>query len=312
MTSREDLSSIPEQAAWQLVATMASDMLSIHATDGTFLFCSPAAERLFGYAPHDLVGRSIRDYLHPEDVDWIEDVEHTIDDDACFAPIEYRFRCRDGGYRWVETRAREQVIDGQSRVVCVTSDVTDRHYALEALRSARDRLEELATTDALTGIPNHRAFQTRYDLLLAHARRGRPFGLILCDIDHFKRFNDDFGHQAGDRVLTLVALTLADNVREVDMVARYGGEEFVVLLPDVTELGARIVAERLRKAVAALINPYRPISMSLGFAATAGLQQIDAHTMLQAADQALYAAKSAGRNQSCAASGVERSLAVAT
>ncbi len=136
--------------------------------------------------------------------------------------ITYRVRDTSNAYRWF--RARENVFsrhaNGRAKeILGVASDIT-------ALKQNEERLAQLATTDELTGLANHRAFRERLATLLLEAERGRSFVLCLVDIDHFKRINDNHGHPAGDRALAVVAKTLAENVRKVDQVARYGGEEF--------------------------------------------------------------------------------------
>lgn len=164
------------------------------------------------------------------------------------------------------------------------------------LVEANRKLAELATTDGLTGIPNHRAFQERVSHYVAMHRRGRPFCLAVLDVDHFKLFNDRFGHQAGDEVLVLVARTLRDSLREVDFVARYGGEEFCALLDDLDSGRAVVLCNRLRERIAAIQNPYQQITVSIGVC------EFDAsmdggYGLVQVADAALYRAKEAGRNQ---------------
>ncbi len=166
--------------------------------------------------------------------------------------------------------------------------------ALEALQGANHRLQELATTDALTSVGNRRVFTDRLALELDRARRSSsPLSLVLFDLDHFKRLNDTLGHQEGDRALVRVAALLADGRRSIDLVARFGGEEFVLLLPDTAHADALRLADRLREAIAEKI---------VGCTASAGVstfpdQASDGASLVRAADQAMYAAKSGGRNR---------------
>ncbi len=134
----------------------------------------------------------------------------------------------------------------------VRLEVAGRILAVhDQLERQNARLAELASTDELTGVKNRRRFREDLELLFAQARRqGTPLSLILLDIDHFKEYNDSFGHPAGDEVLKAFGATLRETVRGHDVVARYGGEEFVVLLPATAADEAVDVAERLRSAIA--------------------------------------------------------------
>lgn len=157
-------------------------------------------------------------------------------------------------------------------------------------------LTELATTDPLTGLNNRRAFDDGLDRELATVgRRHTPLSLLVLDIDHFKKVNDTFGHNLGDRVLMAVAQVLNDCARVTDLVARVGGEEFALVLPHTNSEGACGVAERIRLAVAqAHWLDDMPITVSIGVATLQGSE--DAAGFFSRADAALYAAKAAGRN----------------
>jgi len=159
-------------------------------------------------------------------------------------------------------------------------------------------LEQEAVTDALTGLHNRRWLDQHLPRLVArHVRAGRPLSLLLLDIDHFKRFNDELGHAAGDAVLATVAQTVSVQVRPTDLAARYGGEELVVVLPDTPLEGGRVAAERVRIRVAAARAKEvdRSVTVSIGLAT---LQpEEDASALLRRADEKLYLAKSRGRNR---------------
>ena len=157
-------------------------------------------------------------------------------------------------------------------------------------------LSELATTDALTGLNNRRSFDHSLELQIAMVERSKtPLSLLMLDVDHFKRINDNFGHEAGDKVLVAIAQMLTGCARLTDVVARVGGEEFAVILPNTGADGAREVAERMRTAVAHANWLARPATISIGVAT---LQADEAACDLYArADAALYQAKAAGRNR---------------
>lgn len=164
-------------------------------------------------------------------------------------------------------------------------------------------LADAARTDAVTGLANRRAFDEQLDIELARAERsGQDLALVIGDLDGFKAVNDRLGHLQGDAVLRRVALRLARGGRRTDMAMRLGGDEFALLLPDAGVLGARLVAERMRLAVATefAVDPY-PITISLGIACFPE-HGADAASLFLAADTALLAAKKTGRDR-CVVSG---------
>jgi diguanylate cyclase (GGDEF)-like protein len=177
------------------------------------------------------------------------------------------------------------------------------HQIGVSLQNARmyQQMEMRATTDGLTGLTNHRAFQERYALLHALAERtDQKYSVILTDIDHFKGINDTYGHPIGDQVLRRVAAVLAGRARKVDIVARYGGEEFVLVLPDTDGAGAESFANRLREEIAALALTsehgafHVTISMGIAEYPKDGRERLE---LIERADQALYWCKEHGRNR---------------
>lgn len=168
-----------------------------------------------------------------------------------------------------------------------------------AMRSER-RLDRMSVTDALTGLPNRRFFELAFEQEQAKSRRdGTPLALALIDLDHFKQINDRYGHKAGDALLQHVAQTLRQNTRAGNVVARVGGEEFAVLLPNTAMADAAEVAERMRVAMANNRCEYDgkalEITLSIGVAPVDPVAHRDLSYRL--ADDALYAAKQAGRNR---------------
>jgi len=159
------------------------------------------------------------------------------------------------------------------------------------------RLAEEARTDALTGLLNRRGFEERASLELAHARREQRFvAVVAFDIDYFKRINDEWGHEVGDRVLTHIGVLLARESRDIDVTARFGGEEFVVLLPGCSSGDAERFAERVREALESAPNGGLPtVRMSAGV--VAAVAPSDLEMMVRGADSALYSAKRGGRDR---------------
>lgn len=175
---------------------------------------------------------------------------------------------------------------------------------IERRAGAERKLEEMATTDALTGLRNRRKFDTVIDVEWRRAMRQRaPLALLMIDADHFKAYNDTFGHQAGDQVLVGIAICISDSVsRAGDCAARYGGEEFAVLLPNTSADEAFKVAEKIRRKVQGWSDDQAASTVSCGIASLVPAAGMDWPVLVAAADKALYAAKAAGRNQSAVAS----------
>jgi two-component system cell cycle response regulator len=185
-----------------------------------------------------------------------------------------------------------------------------RARVLLKLKERLDTLTEQASTDALTGIANRRRFNARLERELSRAARTRrPFCLILLDLDHFKRINDEFGHPRGDDVLACVGELLAEHIRGMDTAARYGGEEFALIVPETGVQGGIETAERLRRAIQSdcLSVGVGTVTCSFGVAeypSDVGANGNHAQGLIAAADRALYAAKQGGRNRVCIASEV--------
>lgn len=192
-------------------------------------------------------------------------------------------------------RAMQRIDQMRQRLVTVSRD----------LAAANRELERVSRQDGLTGIANRRHFDAYLAQELARARRtGEPVGLLLCDVDHFKAYNDRYGHQAGDDCLRQVAAAVASCcTRTIDLAARYGGEEFVLVLPRTPTAGVETVAANVVRAVAALNIAHGEsttaphVTVSVGGHAITPSSQTSAEHLVLPADQALYQAKGLGRNR---------------
>jgi diguanylate cyclase (GGDEF)-like protein len=175
---------------------------------------------------------------------------------------------------------------------------------------AEEKLEELATTDALTGLKNRRKFDAEIETEWRRAQRQKtPLALMMIDADHFKSYNDTFGHQAGDQVLVGIAICISDAVRRAgDCTARYGGEEFAVLLPGLSSTEALGMAETIRLKVQQWSNGPTETTVSIGVASLTPNATMDWTELVEIADKALYTAKAQGRNCSVLASTPKLSL----
>ena len=192
-------------------------------------------------------------------------------------------------------------IDMQELKVRARTQIRRKRYA-DFLRNSLDRSLELAVTDALTGLNNRRFLDHQLNLTMArHIRGGPVLSLLLVDIDHFKRVNDTYGHDAGDEVIREFAKRLSLNVRAIDMACRYGGEEFVVLMPETTPADAMHIAERVRAQVAEapfVLHDGREldVTVSVGVSTSTGLGD-SPEALMKRADEGVYEAKTLGRNR---------------
>ena len=282
---------------------------------GIIALANREAERLFGWEPGTLTGCSV-DMLLPEmlrPVHAAHRAEYAAEPTG--RPMGHRrdleARHRDGTVFPVEVGLSPIRTAGGMHVACSVMDLTERrklkddltrHAAM--LQQANARLIELASTDDLTALWNRRMFLEQMDIELERAvREARPMSVLILDMDHFKPYNDDFGHLAGDEVLSGAARLLKEQARRSDFVARIGGEEFGVLLHAADHDGALQLAERFRRGIETASWPRRRLTVSIG-AATVNFQAPvprpeppQRSQLLALADQALYYSKEHGRNR---------------
>lgn len=201
-----------------------------------------------------------------------------------------------------EVRQLSQALGRMTHRLLAAREAMEEKVRLRTLEleAANRALDLQARTDALTGLLNRRGFETQMAFALALARRStRPLSLIAVDVDHFKRVNDTYGHEAGDEVLRRLARTLEMRLRGSDVIARLGGEEFVALLPDTDLEGAQAIAQALVTAIAQQQDPVVGIiTVSAGVASMRGAQD-SGSALLRRGDMALYEAKGQGRNRVC-------------
>lgn len=189
------------------------------------------------------------------------------------------------------------------RFCMLVYDVTEQALGKLGMEHLNEELKTASRVDGLTGLFNRRYWQERFDeIYKLCVRRGKPSTALMLDIDHFKRINDTYGHQAGDKVIQMLAALIKRCVRETDLAGRYGGEEFAIILNDSTLEDAKVVAERIRQLALRLTVDHEGETIS--FTVSLGLAQFSedfnsAMAWLECSDQALYKAKESGRNQCC-------------
>lgn len=289
--------------------------------DGVIREWNEEAERLYGFTAQEAIGKTIYELIcRPEDYEVTAEVIRRVFSGESVRQIEWEDVTKDGQRRWVLCNTFP-LNDGQIvRAISANMDITARkeqeaiietqrdeleaqteslQQLMQRLAEANGALERMAVTDAMTGLPNHRVFRERlWREFLWSLEHDRCLSVIMLDIDRFKRFNDNFGHQAGDEVLRLIARVLLQSCGDQYLAARYGGEEFSVILPEHDAQKAIQFAEQLRESIASTPCCYQPITASLGVA-TLSLHTLNPETLVEEADQALYAAKRGGRNRVC-------------
>ncbi|RHX83014.1 sensor domain-containing diguanylate cyclase [Leptospira stimsonii] len=285
------------------------DLFSIQRMDGTVISVNPAFERLLGWSAEDLLGKMPFDLLHPEDFDEAVKEFSKLDNGVPKASIQNRLRCANGNYRYI---AWTGFPDLESGLVYITGrDITDlvesnqRISQLAAeLKEANDRLFEQASTDPLTQLKNRRAFGAELQRILFFMQKQESqISLMMIDADHFKAFNDQFGHPEGDQVLIQLASLLLEKAGKEDIVGRFGGEEFIIALPNTSAESAIGIAETFLNAVREFPWEKRKITISIGIStftfdsSSTFTNQDCALFLIEAADQALYHSKAKGRDK---------------
>ena len=289
---------------FRLLAEHSIDLIVAVNGDLAIRYASPAATTLLGCAPADLLGRTLAELLAPEDrAAFI--ARHFTNARRGAGPDLFRALRPDGSTLWIEARvAPLPPGNGLGEYLVTLRDADQRKRAELALGKLNADLSALASTDALTGLPNRRQFDATLNKEWYRALRdAAPLALLMIDIDRFKPLNDRYGHPTGDAFLARVGAVILHNVRRAgDMAARYGGEEFAVVLPGTATAGALDIAELIRSAVAHadtrdLVPGGHPLTVSIGVAAMVPLAGGGAATLVHSADAALYQAKRGGRNR---------------
>lgn len=265
---------------------------------------NPLKIEALGYSMEELPERIkytfFTDKLHPEDYEKTMDaMRHHLEGKKDVYECEYRIKAKDGSYMWFYDRGKITQRNASGKpafvagIVFYISEIKEKE---QSLINRNELLEVQSSIDALTGIRNRRAIIQELDTRVNQAFVYQsPLSIVLLDIDHFKKINDDYGHQYGDVVLNTVATTISELIRDTDSVGRYGGEEFIVVLPNTDRLEAIFIAERIREAVEKIDLPKQNRVTISGGVAVLGEETVT--ELINKADIKLYEAKNDGRNR---------------
>lgn len=271
-----------ESARW---LDMSNDMIATASLEGYFTRVNPAWERCLGYSAAELMDRPYVEFIHPEDLDSTIAVASSLANGPSeIVGFENRYATKDGRWRWLLWSACS---DGE-QVYAVAKDITDRKHDERQREQLLSQEQILARTDRVTGVPNRLAWEEQLENHVAQAgSHPHTLCVLLLDLDDFKRYNDQHGHQAGDALLKDACTNWRDAVRESDYLARIGGDEFALLLPNCPPARGAQVMERLQAATP------RGQGCSVGIAYWDGNEAAD--ELIARADRALYADKRRAR-----------------
>jgi diguanylate cyclase (GGDEF)-like protein/PAS domain S-box-containing protein len=267
---------------------LSQDMLCTVDTHGRCIEVNAAWQRNLGFRPAEILGKRMLDFTHPDDHAHATEEAIRVFSGGVSDGLETRVKAKDGSWHWLRTSSVFE--PGEELVYARSTDVTERKALAQEREALIDENEQLARSDALTGLPNRRALDDQLPRQMARALRAEsPLCLAIIDIDHFKSYNDTHGHLAGDGVLRECATAWDSELRGEDTILRFGGEEFLVVLPDCGAADATAIVERLRAA-----TPDQQ-TCSAGLAVWRAGESVD--DLVGRADKALYEAKENGRDR---------------
>ncbi len=272
-----------------------------------FLYMSPSAEEILGHSPDYFVEDANRlwEIVHPDDINRLHDEDLEASRKNEFFVSEVRIFLPSGEETWIQISSKPTSEKKNNAVIWsgYIIVITRIKQIEQELLKANRKLKSLSVTDGLTGLANRRHFDETLDNEWARFERtAKPFALILLDVDYFKEYNDQYGHQMGDSCLKSIATILKKATRRAgDLAARYGGEEFIIIAFDTKIADALQMAEQIRQSVESLNiknehTLFAKLTVSIGVSATSNNEYPDQAHFLKAADIALYQAKNERRN----------------
>lgn len=288
------------------ILNASTDPIGLYNEHGIYVGCNEPFARSLGFRQEELLGKAASEVLEPDKWEIFQETDQQVIREGVALKTDDYVILEDGTPIWYEVvkSPYRDPTDGVAGVLVMARDVTERKMAEQQLADAIMELQELSFIDSLTKVANRRSFDEQLRKLWhGHIREQKPLTLILCDIDNFKAFNDNYGHQQGDFALREVAKVFRSVVkRETDEVARYGGEEFAFLLPSTDMKGGEVIAAKVHRHLAekGITHMFSDVdtklTVSLGIATVTPLPTQDYGELVEMADIALYKAKAAGRN----------------
>ena len=274
---------------------------------GVIEMVNPAVEQMFGYRQEELLGKNVA-LLMPASIGemhqlWVDNYLSSAEKIISGRQLDTEGKRKDGSTFPLSVSVSNKVIEGKNIFTSIMRDITEQHNAMDALKVKNTELEYLSSHDSLTGMHNRRTGDDFLQREWNRAVRAKTsITILMIDIDYFKKYNDQYGHQAGDTCLVRVATAMKSVLNSPsDIIARYGGEEFIAILPETDNKGALLVAENIRKVIHDLEIPHEAsdkdvVTVSIGFGTAQPVKLMNYEKLVSCADKALYQAKEKGRN----------------
>jgi len=294
------------QVIYRLLLDNSPEMIVLSSLDESRRYVTAAVERITGFTAEEYLAQKLRDMIHPEEREAFELRIRDLKEGNLQQTFRYRTLQKSGSYCWAEATVigyLDPVSQSVSGYVATVRDISEEKEREERQNSEYRQLSQAASLDELTGIANRRAFNRAIESeARRHTRLTKDVSLLLIDVDYFKAYNDLYGHLPGDLCLKKIASAVKGPLRRApDLAARYGGEEFVVLMPSTGTFGAEAVARKIVEAVTSLgiphaQSPFGIVTVSIGVTTWPSGPPLNANTLIEQADRALYRAKDRGRN----------------
>ncbi len=294
------------EAIYRLLLDHSQEMIILAPFDESRRYVSGASLRITGFTAEEFLALKPLNMFHPQDRGIAEQVLKELRAGKLEHQFRYRMLRKGGEYRWVEAKVTgycEPSTGETIGYVATVRDIADQLEREERLAQDNRAISEVAALDELTGIANRRTFNMALGMEVSRlTRNSHDLSLLMIDVDFFKKYNDLYGHLAGDACLRRIAGTIRDCVRRgTDLVARFGGEEFVALLPMTNAAGGAQLATKILQGIAGLAmphldSPHGVVTISIGVSSWPAGSPLEPELLMERADRALYQAKERGRN----------------